>query len=63
MKKRDNGLARAINAVGSISALARMIETSRQNVSKWKRIPVCRCRQINKLTGIPLKSLRPDIYG
>jgi DNA-binding transcriptional regulator YdaS (Cro superfamily) len=54
---------KAICAAGSRSALARIVGTSRQAVSQWKRIPVERVLVIEAATGISRYELRPDIYG
>ena len=62
MRKRDKGLSEAINAAGSITALAEIVDKTRQNVSAWKRIPPRHCTKISKHLNIPLKTLRPDIY-
>lgn len=63
MKKRDAGLQSAIDAAGSVAELARRIGTSRQNVSKWRRVPPGRCVQVSKATGVSRKKLRADIYN
>jgi DNA-binding transcriptional regulator YdaS (Cro superfamily) len=58
----DPGLRRAIEAVGSISQLARLLGMSQQAVSEWRRVPAHRIRQVEAVTGIPREKLRPDLY-
>jgi DNA-binding transcriptional regulator YdaS (Cro superfamily) len=52
---------------GRASHLAACLAVSPALVSMWahgsRRIPAERCRQISALTGVPLKSLRPDCFG
>jgi transposase-like protein len=55
-------LQRAIKGCDSISALARALDCSRQNVQQWSRIPKKHVDQVSKLTGIPKHELRPDLF-
>jgi len=61
-QRRDKGLAEAIAKVG-IEGLARGCGITRQAVSLWTRVPVMRCADIERLTGIPRERLRPDVFG
>lgn len=53
---------REIFARISITKLARVLGISKMAVSQWRRVPAERALEINALTGIPLKRLRPDVY-
>jgi len=55
-------LAEAVNRAGSVAKLADMLGVSRQVLYKWKRIPADRILEIERLTGVPRASLRPDLY-
>lgn len=60
---RDEGLVRAIEAAGSISALARRLGISQPSVSSWVRTPADRVRAVEEVTGVPREVLRPDIFA
>jgi DNA-binding transcriptional regulator YdaS (Cro superfamily) len=60
---RDRGLAKAISAAGSISALASRIKVTVQAVSQWESVPVNRCIDVERETGVPRDELRPDVFG
>lgn len=59
---RDTGLRCAIDAAGSISALARLIGLSQPTVSVWKRVPAHHVIEIEAMTGVSRRLLRPDLY-
>lgn len=59
---RDQGLARAIAAIGGMRSLARAIGVSQPAISNWKRVPADRVIAIETVTGVSRKSLRPDLY-
>lgn len=62
-KSRSGGLAKAINAVGSITALADRLRLTPQAVAQWEEVPADRCLAVEKATDVPRYALRPDIYG
>lgn len=62
-KSRSGGLAKAIAAAGSITALANKIRVTVQAVSQWDEIPPERCLAIERETGVSRYELRPDVYG
>lgn len=62
-KSRSAGLAKAIAAAGSITALAAKIKLTVQAVSQWTDVPADRCLVVERATGVPRYELRPDIYG
>jgi DNA-binding transcriptional regulator YdaS (Cro superfamily) len=61
-KAVDPGLRLAIEAAGSVTALAKLIGMSQQALSEWRRVPAHRIRQIEAATGIAREQLRPDLY-
>ena len=64
MNKKD-GLNLAIQKVGSMSRLARACGVSPQAVRAWVirgEVPLQRCKDVRKATGISLKKLRPDYF-
>ena len=60
--KRDAGLKAAIDKAGSICQLARLLGLSQPTVSVWKRVPPHRVIQIEALTGVSRRVLRPDLF-
>jgi DNA-binding transcriptional regulator YdaS (Cro superfamily) len=46
----------------SLARLAREIGVTRGAVAQWKRVPAERLGQVSKVTGIPMKQLRPDLF-
>lgn len=61
----DNAPTKAVKAVGSQSALARILGCSPQAVQKMcatGRVPAERVLDIEKASGVSRHDLRPDIY-
>ena len=64
----DTALDRAINHVGGVSALARLLGTNQSTVSNWRArgvIPAERCAAIEEATEgkVTRADLRPDLWG
>ena len=57
-KLMDQILARA----GGVRALARQLGISAQSVSKWHRVPVYHVKNVELITGLDKKKIRPDVY-
>jgi DNA-binding transcriptional regulator YdaS (Cro superfamily) len=56
----QTGLARAVSAAGSISALARKLGVAHQVANRWVRrgyVPAARAIEIEVLYGVPAKEL------
>lgn len=60
---RDDGLERAIDAVGGVAQLARKIGISQPSVSNWSTVPAQRVIAVEAVTGVPRNDLRPDLYS
>ena len=55
-------LERAFSAVGGPTKLARLLGVTPQAVDQWKRrMPARRALQIEAVTGVSWRELRPDI--
>ncbi len=52
-----------IKLAGGTAELARKLGIRSQAVSQWTRIPVMRVLDVERLTKISRKRLRPDVYG
>jgi DNA-binding transcriptional regulator YdaS (Cro superfamily) len=59
---RDPSLSRAISKVGTALRLAQLLGLSPQAVSQWRRVPVSRVLDVERLSDVPRHELRPDIY-
>lgn len=58
-----DGLSQAKNAAGGVSALARLLgNITPQAISQWRRVPVERVLDVERVTGVSRCALRPDIY-
>lgn len=57
------GLQKALAHADSISAIARAVGTTRQNVQQWSRVPKKHVDAIAQLTGVPKHELRPDLFA
>jgi len=58
----DEGLRLAIEAVGGLRELARRLGVSPSALLQWRRIPSHRIKQVESVTKIPRRRLRPDLY-
>lgn len=61
-KIKDSGLRLAVEKAGSRYRLAKLIGIGLPALSRWKRIPLGRLLQVEKLLEIPREKLRPDMY-
>ena len=59
-RERPPGLQKAIDAAGSVQALARLLDLSPARVSRWGTIPAEYVAEIEAKTGVPREQLRPD---
>lgn len=60
--ERDEGVQLAIAAAGGLRPLARELGMSMQALSEWRRVPADRLLQVEAVTNIPRRKLRPDLY-
>lgn len=51
----------AIDKAGGVGALAAFLGITSGAVSQWKRVPDAHVDAVISLTGLPLKSVRPDL--
>jgi DNA-binding transcriptional regulator YdaS (Cro superfamily) len=61
--KRPHILLHAAEKVGGMARLAGELGIARQAIYQWTIIPVDRVKDIERITGIPRRELRPDIFG
>ncbi len=62
MKQRPHILMHAAQKVGGMTQLAAKLGGARQALYQWTRIPADRVVEIERLTGVPRRELRPDLY-
>lgn len=61
--KRDPGLQKAIDACGGRSNdLAVKLGVKPQAISQWRRVPLRRILDVERVSGVPRAELRPDMY-
>jgi TorA maturation chaperone TorD len=60
---REQGLQRAIDAAGGVSALAASLGIAQPSVSGWTRVPADRISAIEAATGVSRNELRPDLFS
>lgn len=48
---------------GRISKLAAALGVTPGAISQWRTVPAERMGDVSRITGIPLKDLRPDIFA
>ncbi len=60
-----NPLERAIQAAGSMQALASQLGVTKGAVFQWKlpnrKVPAAYCPTIERVTGVKCEELRPDV--
>jgi DNA-binding transcriptional regulator YdaS (Cro superfamily) len=61
--KDDLGLQQAVAKAGSAQILARLVGVSPAAISLWKKVPVNRVPDVERLTGVPRHILRPDFWS
>jgi DNA-binding transcriptional regulator YdaS (Cro superfamily) len=59
---KSQGLKVAIEAVGGVRELARLLGITHQAIAQWDRVPAERMLEIERVTGIARERLRPDLY-
>jgi len=61
----ERALGRAIELAGGHSAVSKELGISVQAVYKWRRAPVERCADLERMSGrkVRRQDLRPDIFG
>ena len=58
----DRGLRLAIQAAGGYSELAEALGIRPQSVWQWTQVPLNRVVQVEKVTGVSRRKLRPELY-
>ncbi len=61
-RTRDAGLLAAIDAAGGVVRLSLALGRSRAAAAQWTRVPAERVLDVERITGIPRTTLRPDLY-
>lgn len=56
------GLEKVIAHAGNRARLAALLGVSRAAVCMWRHVPLHHLASVEKITGIPRRELRPDIY-
>jgi DNA-binding transcriptional regulator YdaS (Cro superfamily) len=61
----ESSIEKAVQAVGSQSALARAVNVTPQAVQQWVeagRVSHKKVIEVERVSGVPRQELRPDIY-
>ena len=48
---------------GTTARISEAVDVKPSTVSLWKQVPAEYCRTIERLTGISVHDLRPDVFG
>lgn len=56
------GIKEIAAGAGGVVALSLKLGLSRGAVSQWDRVPAERVLEVERLTGVPRESIRPDLY-
>jgi hypothetical protein len=59
----DKGLRLAIEAMGSLAALANALKLHRGTVHHWERVPYAQLLAVERATGIDRSILRPEMFA
>jgi len=67
-KHRDPGLSAAIETAGTLPRLVELLVSAGVRITpsavyQWPRVPVNRCAEVERVTGVSRYRLRPDIFG
>lgn len=62
-KIADDGLRLAVEAVGTRYRLAKLLNLTPSTVLEWKKVPLHRVHEVEKITKIPRAVLRPDFFN
>jgi pyruvate kinase len=60
--ERDPGLELALSERLAVTKIAEAVGITRAAVSQWRRVPERHLRAVARVTGLPMKLLRPDLY-
>lgn len=55
-------LMEAIEIAGGVRALARSLGITHQAIKRWHKVPADRLVDIERVTGVDRRKLRPDLY-
>ena len=62
LTRMNEGLKAAVEAVGGLRALARLLGITHQAILQWDKVPAERLLEIERVTGVARERLRPDLY-
>jgi DNA-binding transcriptional regulator YdaS (Cro superfamily) len=54
---------KAIRKAGGLTRVALALGVTPQAIYKWELCPPDRCAEVERLTGISIHDLRPDVFG
>lgn len=58
----ESGIQAAVDAAGSVRALARALGISHHAILQWRNIPAERLLQIESVLDVPRHIMRPELY-
>lgn len=61
--RQDSKLKQTFRAAGwKPGKLAVALDIKPQAISQWKQVPLARVFEVERITGIPARELRPDFF-
>lgn len=58
----EEALKHLIETLGGPGKVAAALKITSPAVSQWKKVPILRVLDFERLSGVPRETLRPDLY-
>jgi DNA-binding transcriptional regulator YdaS (Cro superfamily) len=62
LRSMEISIKQIAQKAGGVVAMSKALGLSRGAVSQWKKVPLDRVVDVERITGISRRSLRPDVF-